>query len=466
MKKSLFFYLIYFVIIGLEVAAQSSVLIEPNDNNGIFSKTSMGLTWSSNNSTNPVTAPTSGQGTRLMWIPSRSAFRVGTVFPATIFFNPNVWDATKIGLYSFATGVNTLANGTNSTAFGRETVAEGSVSMAWGSSSSATGATATASGASTQASGNSSFSAGRFTKASGWAATALGDSTTASGHSSTALGYGTTASGDRATAMGGFSVASGFRSTAVGAYSEASGENSLAAGYISKATGYTAISLGQSTLASNSNAVAMGKNSSSVAPSATAIGQNCMASGDNSTALGFNASTSGRLRSFAIGGHSSNANPQVANTTDYQMMMAFHNYRFWTQNSGTYVDFGSNGQVTATGSYTNVSDQRLKKEFRPLANSLAKLLKTNTYHYYLKSDTASKDLQTGVIAQELREIFPELVHEDDKGMLSVNYVGLVPHLIEAIKELKRENEGLKKVVTERVERLEALLSTPLNSNNK
>ncbi|MCU0338949.1 MAG: tail fiber domain-containing protein [Spirosomaceae bacterium] len=205
----------------------------------------------------------------------------------------------------------------------------------------------------------------------------------------------------------------------------------------------------------------MGKNSSSVAPAAIAIGENCMASGDNSTALGYNASTSGRFRSFAIGGHSSNANPQVANTADYQMMMAFHNYRFWTQNAAKYVDFGPDGEVTATGAYNNVSDRRLKKDFKPLANSLSNLLKTSTYHYYWKTDSNSKDLQTGVIAQELREIFPELVHEDDKGMLSVNYVGLIPHLIEAVKELKKENEYLKsqnEKYNERFERIEALLS--------
>jgi hypothetical protein len=33
----------------------------------------------SDDNTNPTTAPFSGAGTRLMWIPSRSAFRVGTV---------------------------------------------------------------------------------------------------------------------------------------------------------------------------------------------------------------------------------------------------------------------------------------------------------------------------------------------------------------------------------------------------
>jgi len=45
-------------------------------------------------------------------------------------------------------------------------------------------------------------------------------------------------------------------------------------------------------------------------------------------------------------------------------------------------------------------------------------------------------LQTGLIAQEVEKLFPELVNTDDKGYKSMNYNGLIPHLIEAVKELK------------------------------
>jgi hypothetical protein len=40
----------------------------------------------------------------------------------------------------------------------------------------------------------------------------------------------------------------------------------------------------------------------------------------------------------------------------------------------------------------------------------------------------------GVLAQEIQEVFPELVSEDDNEMLAVNYQGLVPVLINALKE--------------------------------
>jgi hypothetical protein len=68
----------------------------------------------------------------------------------------------------------------------------------------------------------------------------------------------------------------------------------------------------------------------------------------------------------------------------------------------------------------------------------------NAYHYHWKAADRDQSLQTGLIAQEVQKQFPELVMADDEGYLSVNYIGLIPHLIEAHKELKAENELLKK----------------------
>lgn len=51
---------------------------------------------------------------------------------------------------------------------------------------------------------------------------------------------------------------------------------------------------------------------------------------------------------------------------------------------------------------------------------------------------------TGVIAQEIVEIMPEIVVTRENGYMAVQYEKLVPLLIEAIKELKNEVEELKK----------------------
>jgi len=53
---------------------------------------------------------------------------------------------------------------------------------------------------------------------------------------------------------------------------------------------------------------------------------------------------------------------------------------------------------------------------------------------------------TGVIAQELLEILPEAVHQDEEGMYSVAYGNIVGVLIEAIKEQQKQIDELKKML--------------------
>jgi len=62
---------------------------------------------------------------------------------------------------------------------------------------------------------------------------------------------------------------------------------------------------------------------------------------------------------------------------------------------------------------------------------------------YIRECEADKRINFGFIAQELREVYPDLVYEDEYGYLSVNYTGLIPVLVEAIKELKTEINELK-----------------------
>ena len=72
----------------------------------------------------------------------------------------------------------------------------------------------------------------------------------------------------------------------------------------------------------------------------------------------------------------------------------------------------------------------------------------------------SKKLEFG---KDIREVFPELVSEDANEMLAVNYQGLVPVLINAIKEQQKqineqsEIDALKKQ-EKRLERLERLVA--------
>ena len=125
--------------------------------------------------------PISGAGTRLMWIPSKGAFRAGYAYE-------DYWDDSNIGRYSVAMGYGTIASGINSTATGYKTSAPGEHSTAMGAMTVAKGNISTAMGYNTYAGGDVSTAMGMLTCANGLYSTAMGRSTYANGHDSTAMG--------------------------------------------------------------------------------------------------------------------------------------------------------------------------------------------------------------------------------------------------------------------------------------
>jgi hypothetical protein len=85
-------------------------------------------------------------------------------------------------------------------------------------------------------------------------------------------------------------------------------------------------------------------------------------------------------------------------------------------------------------SYNTVSDARLKDNIEPLSGALDLVKKMNGYSYNLKEDQ-SKLLQYGVLAQELEKIGLAHIVHNKCAHKTVNYLELIPLLIEAIKEL-------------------------------
>ena len=63
--------------------------------------------------------------------------------------------------------------------------------------------------------------------------------------------------------------------------------------------------------------------------------------------------------------------------------------------------------------------------------------------YTMKSNESIEKI--GLLAQEVQKAFPELVKKsgDEEGTLSVNYQGMIPVLINAIKEQQREIDEIK-----------------------
>jgi hypothetical protein len=145
---------------------------------------------------------------------------------------------------------------------------------------------------------------------------------------------------------------------------------------------------------------------------------------------------------------------------DNEMMIYGYPYgaiQRWNVNSGS---------ICYATSPAICSDIRLKKDFRDLSNSLSSITQLKGYNYYLRNEK-NPNLQTGFIAQEIQKIFPELVNTGSDGYLSVDYTGLIPHLVESVKALKSENEELKSKMNHYENRLEALenLSAKLKTGN-
>jgi len=150
------------------------------------------------------------------------------------------------------------------------------------------------------------------------------------------------------------------------------------------------------------------------------------------------------------------------------------------------------GNIGVNGTLFFSSDSRYKANVRNLGSSLEKIEQLRPVTYNLKSEDLSKyyarlpdtvkvknenhlrsyfglgkspDVKRqhkGFVAQEVQKVFPELVQEDNQGMLSVNYIELIPVLAGAVQEqqqiIQKQNETIQ-MLTSRLDALER------NANN-
>ncbi|MDR0941594.1 MAG: tail fiber domain-containing protein [Bacteroidales bacterium] len=131
----------------------------------------------------------------------------------------------------------------------------------------------------------------------------------------------------------------------------------------------------------------------------------------------------------------------------------------------------NNNDLYVTGNvYANnfpiTSDERLKSDIKPLTNEIDKLYQLQGKSYKKAAvvielqDTLSIELRAknerkivdpiaefGYLAQELKEVFPELVSMDStSGYYSVNYIGLIPVMVEALKVQQQRIEYLEETI--------------------
>jgi len=108
------------------------------------------------------------------------------------------------------------------------------------------------------------------------------------------------------------------------------------------------------------------------------------------------------------------------------------------------------GTTTVAGELTVNSDMRLKTNIISLGVTLANVLQIDGKSYNMKRDAQQKT-KIGLLAQDIQKIYPELVSEQN-GILSVNYQGLVPVLINAIKEQQTLIDKNSKLIEKLIEK--------------
>ncbi|MBA3298190.1 MAG: tail fiber domain-containing protein [Acidobacteria bacterium] len=119
------------------------------------------------------------------------------------------------------------------------------------------------------------------------------------------------------------------------------------------------------------------------------------------------------------------------------------NIRIGTGTTGCVTD--RDGSVIAG---TCASDARFKKNITPFAQTLGKLSQLQPVHFDWRAEDfpdrhfgAARSF--GLIAQDVEAILPELVVTDAQGFRAVKYSELPLHMLQAIKELKTENDAVK-----------------------
>jgi len=101
------------------------------------------------------------------------------------------------------------------------------------------------------------------------------------------------------------------------------------------------------------------------------------------------------------------------------------------------------GNIKIDGDVITTSDKRIKSEIKTIENALDKIDKLTGITY--KNNLLQENKRySGLIAQDVNNVLPEVVYEDEKGYLNIAYGNLSGLIIEAIKELRNEIKELKK----------------------
>ena len=110
-----------------------------------------------------------------------------------------------------------------------------------------------------------------------------------------------------------------------------------------------------------------------------------------------------------------------------------------------FCDYLEHSDLTEDQKHNYVLTAVSKKDIKTIPTALDKITSLRGVYFKWKKPTKNLSHKTmsGFIAQEVQEIIPDLVSNNNDGFKTVNYIGVIPHLVEAIKEQQKMIEELK-----------------------
>ena len=159
------------------------------------------------------------------------------------------------------------------------------------------------------------------------------------------------------------------------------------------------------------------------------------------------------------------------------------NTGIFNNNPSVALEIGSTSsirQVKVNGNIVWGSDIRMKENIKDLSSSLGRLKQLQSVSYNLKEEMKEEvipekflkegnDIEAlkaemskapktneyllsrnfyGFLAQDVQKLFPDLVYTDDEGMLSIDYVGMIPLLVSGLQEQQQFIENLQQKESE------------------
>ncbi len=270
-------------------------------------------------------------------------------------------------------------------------------------------------------------------------------------------------------------------SVLVGAYGQLGADRTTALGYAAKALGDKSTALGSGATTSHVQAITIGYGASSHSDYGVVLGNDSTVAWhphtDAVTALG---SSSYQLSNAYARAMTSVADADSALTITLAADGAADAGDSWqlsvadggdltilndvSGSATTRFTLANNGNLTANGDVNVLSDANFKKDIEAVGNALWLIRQLQTKRYYWTPESGRDHRQhSGLIAQQVEEILPELVRAESgaDGFKSVNYPALLPLMAQASGELAEQQQQQETLMTslgKRLDDIEAALN--------